>query len=272
MKRRPLIDEKDIMRYQRDGVVALHGLFSQHWIDCLRAGVETNLAEPGEFAREHGEGRGKFFDDYCNWKRIPEFHKFVHGSYAAEIAAAAMGSPIAQFFHEHVLVKEPGTVKRTPWHQDAPYFCVDGVQTLSFWIPLDPVPQHVCPEFIAGSHNWGKLFYPRSFFDDTDYNYDGDNFVTIPDIDASRDNYNIHSWALEPGDAILFHFRTVHGAPANLGGGRRRGFALRWLGDDARFVLRPGSTSPPYPGIDQVTGERMREDWFPIIWCVSPGV
>ena len=267
-----MIDKRDIVRYQRDGVVALRNLFSQDWIECLRAGVDTNLTEPGEFAQEHGDGQGRFFDDYCNWERIPEYREFVHDSPVAEIAATAMGSTIAQFFHEHVLVKEPGAVKRTPWHQDEPYFCVDGSQTVSFWIPLDPVPKHVCPEFIAGSHRWGKLFYPRRFFDDTNYDYEGGGFETIPDVDAGRENYDIHSWALEPGDAILFHFRTVHGAPANPNACRRRGFVPRWLGDDVRFVARRGRTSPPYPGIDQETGERMREDWFPTIWSVSPGV
>ncbi len=169
-------------------------------------------------------------------------------------------SPIAQFFHEHVLVKEPGTIKRTPWHQDASYYCVDGGQTVSFWIPLDPVPQQVCPEFLTGAHLWQKLFYPRRFANDTDYDYDGGGFETIPDIDNERGKYGIRSWALKPGDAILFHFRTVHGAPANPGQGRRRGFAPRWLGEDARFAARPGRTSPPYLGIDQETGERMRED------------
>ncbi len=260
------IDEADIAQYQRDGVHVLRGLFSQDWIEALRVGVERNMAEPGEFAGEHGEGEGKFFDDYCNWQRIPEYRAFVYDSPAAAIAAAVMRSETAQFFHEHVLVKEPGTVKRTPWHQDTPYYCVDGGQTVSFWMPLDPVPREVCPEFLAGSHLWGKLFYPRKFIDDTDYEYDGGGFETIPDIDAGREDYDIRSWALDPGDAILFHFRTVHGAPANPGAGRRRGFAPRWLGDDARFVARPGRTSPPYPGIGQKTGERMREDWFPVIW------
>jgi len=46
---------------------------------------------------------------------------------------------------------------------------------------------------------------------------------------------------------LLFHFRTVHGKPANPGQGRRRGFAPRWLGKDAFFVARPGRTSPPFP-------------------------
>jgi len=264
-----LVGEDDVAGYQRDGVGVLRGLFAGDWLDTLRDGVERNLAEPGPYAGEHGEGQGRFFDDYCNWERIPEYRAFVYESPAAAVAAAVMQSPSAQFFHEHVLVKEPGTAKRTPWHQDAPYYCVDGRQTVSFWIPLDPVPRDVCPEFIAGSHRWGKLFYPRRFADDTDYAYDGGGFETIPSIDREREKYDIRSYELAPGDVILFHFRTVHGAPANPGAGRRRGFAPRWLGEDARFVERPGCTSPPYPGIGQKTGERLREDWFPVI--MPPG-
>ena len=76
--------------------------------------------------------------------------------------------------------------------------------------------------------------------------------------------------AMEPGDAILFDFRTVHGARGNQGGQRRRAFSARWVGDDVRFVERPGRTSPPFPGIEQRTGERLREDWFPILYRSGP--
>jgi len=44
---------------------------------------------------------------------------------------------------------------------------------------------------------------------------------------------------------------------------RRRAFSLRLVGDDARYVERPGRTSPPFPGHDMVAGQRLREDWFP---------
>ena len=101
--------------------------------------------------------------------------------------------------------------------------------------------------------------------DGADYDYAGGGFETMPDIEAKRDDYEILSWDLEPGDAIVFHYLTVHGAPGNPGAGRRRAFSSRWLGDDARFAERPGTTSPPFPGIGQADGERLREDWFPTV-------
>jgi len=73
-------------------------------------------------------------------------------------------------------------------------------------------------------------------------------------------------WELAPGDAVLFDFLTLHGAPGNTCPGRRRGFSTRWLGDDARYAVRQGTTSPPYPDIGLEDGERLREDWFPVVW------
>ena len=37
-----------------------------------------------------------------------------------------MESQYSVFYHEHVLNKEPGTEKETPWHHDQAYYPVDG--------------------------------------------------------------------------------------------------------------------------------------------------
>lgn len=259
--------QADIETYRRDGSICLRGYFDD-WVERLRRGVERNIAEPGPLYTEHklDDGQGRFFEDYCNWERIHEYKDFVLHSPAAEIAGHLMGSRAVQIFHEHVLVKEPGTTKSTIWHHDMPYYCVRGQQVISLWLALDPVPQAVCPEFVAGSHLWGSLYYPRLFDDGSNYDYKDTGYETVPDIDAERDAHRILSWDLEPGDALLFHFLTLHAAPGNMGGGRRRGFSTRWLGDDACFAERLGTTSPPYPGIGLRDGDRMREDWFPVVW------
>ncbi|HVI92164.1 MAG TPA: phytanoyl-CoA dioxygenase family protein, partial [Dongiaceae bacterium] len=84
------------------------------------------------------------------------------------------------------------------------------------------------------------------------------------DVDSGA--FDILAPALEPGDAIIFNYRTVHGARGNEGANRRRAFSARFLGDDAVYIQRPGRTSPPFPGIDQQDGEKLREDWFPTVW------
>ena len=58
---------------------------------------------------------------------------------------------------------------------------------------------------------------------------------------------------------------VLHGARGNTAATRRRAFSLRLLGDDARYVERPGRTSPPFPDHDMTPGQKLRTDWFPIL-------
>lgn len=261
------ITQADIETFRRDGVLILRGVF-RDWMDGIARGIDANMAAPSEFVSEYKEvvKQGRFFDDYCNWDRIPEFVDLVRNSPAAEIAARVMGSRTAQIFHDHVLVKEPGTPMKSPWHQDIPYYFVDGSQTVSIWIPCDPVDLATCPQFIAGSHLWEKLVLPVKWLDDSGFYADDGDYLPVPNPDAEPGKYDVKSWEMAPGDAILFDFRTVHGAPGNMSDRRRRAVSLRWVGDDVRYTDRPGRTSPPYPGHDMVAGQKLREDWFPVIW------
>ena len=164
----------------------------------------------------------------------------------------------------HVLVKEPGTAKSTPWHQDAPYYFVDGADTVSFWVPVDPVNESTV-RMIAGSHQWDKLVLPVRWLSNEDFYSDSDDYLPVPDPDAEPDKFNVLEWPMEPGDAVAFHYRTVHGARGNLSTNRRRAFSMRVVGDDARYVSRAGPTSPPFAGHGMTDGQRLREDWFPFL-------
>jgi ectoine hydroxylase-related dioxygenase (phytanoyl-CoA dioxygenase family) len=259
-----LITQDQIDAFQRDGVILIKGLFADH-VDTLRAGVDRNMADPGPYASENltsGE-KGRFFDDYCNWNRIPEFEAVIRDSPAAEVAADLMQSQTTQLFHDHVLVKEPGTSKLTPWHTDGPYYFVQGQQTVSFWSPLDPVTQ-ASLRCVAGSHKWPKPVLPTRWLSETAFYADDDTYMAVPDPDA--EGMDVREWVMEPGDAVAFNYHILHGARGNDAATRRRAFSLRLLGDDARYTTRPGPTSPPFPGHDMKQGQRLREDWFPVIW------
>ena len=260
----PLISQSDIDTYQKDGVVIIRGLFADH-VDALRDGIAQNMADPGPYAAENlkqGEA-GRFFDDYCNWQRIQPFQDVIAHSPAAEVAADLMQSNRVQMFHDHVLVKEPGTSKTTPWHSDGPYYFVDGQQTVSFWSPLDPVTDAGL-RCVAGSHRWPKPVLPTRWLSETSFYPNEDDYMPVPDPDA--DGMDIREWDMEPGDAVAFHYHVLHGARGNTSTSRRRAFSLRLVGDDARYVSRPGPTSPPFPGHDMQDGQRLREDWFPVLY------
>ena len=259
-----LISSDHIRNYRQEGVVFIGALFADH-IETLCRGVDRNLAQPGEYAAENlrrGE-TGRFFDDYCNWTRIPEFEEVIRDSAVAEAAADLMESDTVQLFHDHVLVKEPGTSRETPWHQDSPYYFVEGEQTVSFWVPLDPV-REASLRCVRGSHRWDRPVLPVRWLSEDDFYPDDSSYLPVPDPDA--EGMAVVEYAMAPGDAVAFNFRTLHGARGNHSDRRRRAFSLRLVGDDARYVERPGRTSPPFPGHGMQPGERLREDWFPVLF------
>ncbi|APG48261.1 phytanoyl-CoA dioxygenase family protein [Phaeobacter porticola] len=260
----PLITQDHIDQFQRDGVVLIRGLFADQ-VEILRDGVEANMAHPGPYAsnNEKAGQTGRFFDDYCNWTRIPQFEQAIKKSPVAEVAADLMQSSRVQMFHDHVLVKEPGTSMATPWHQDGPYYFTEGKQTVSFWSPLDPVTD-ASLRCVAGSHRWEKEVVPTRWVSEENFFADEGQYMPVPDPDA--EGMTIREWDMQPGDAVAFHYRTLHGARANTSETRRRAFSLRLVGDDARYIERPGPTSPPYHGHEMVPGQILREDWFPVLY------
>ena len=109
------IEMDTVTTYRRDGVVVLRQVFSAAWIERLHEGLKENIRKPGPYRREYGIDGAKdtFFGDYCNWRRINGYRDFVLGSPAAGIARTLMESAKVNFFHEHVLVKSPGTEEPT---------------------------------------------------------------------------------------------------------------------------------------------------------------
>ena len=183
-----------------------------------------------------------------------------------------MRSRQAVFYHEHVLCKDKNTSKATPWHQDQPYYPIDGQQLCSVWIPVDPVPMESSLKFVRGSHRDGPRFIPRKFATTLDYTASqrdiAPRWMTVPDVDAmaEKGEADIISFAVEPGDCIVFHGCTLHAAEGNLSSTtERRVLSLRWAGDDAVFAARPWEISPPINGGLKV-GDRLACDMFPIIY------
>ncbi|XP_035220517.1 uncharacterized protein LOC118193528 [Stegodyphus dumicola] len=127
------IDQDLIEEFDKNGAVCLRGVFEEKWIDIIRKGIKKNLMDPSSYSEflKGTAGDGYYFDDYCNWKRIPEFYDYVFKSPAAAIAGTLVQSKTIAFYHEHVLVKEPGTDKVTPWHHDQSYYPIDGEKVIN---------------------------------------------------------------------------------------------------------------------------------------------
>ena len=258
------LSKKNIEDYENNGVIIIKDVFKD-WIKPLRIGLQKVLDNPSQHGRENvNDDKGRFFEDYCNWERIKEFKDCIFKSLAAQIVAEATSSQSSQIFHEHIFIKDAGTHKETPWHQDMPYYCLDGNDTGSFWIPLDNVDKENNLQLILGSHKWPKLVRPIKWSNNKPWYRDDSSFMDLPNIDKFKDKILIPE--LNLGDAVLFNFKIVHGSCGNKTSKSRRAFSMRFIGDDVRYIDRGGPTSPPFDGINLKSGDMMREDWFPKIF------
>ena len=84
----------------------------------------------------------------------------------------------------------------------------------------------------------------------------------MPNIDKN----NIFNVEMNVGDAILFNFKVLHSSSGNNDKKSRKAFSARFIGDDVRYIDIEGETSPPFIGIDLNQGDKMRKDWFPVVW------
>ena len=260
------IRPQDIADYERDGVTCLRSMFDPAWIDFLRDATDRAMADPGAAAEEYTPARasGRFFGDLDLWKRRAEFRSYAWRSPCAPIAGAMMRSQKINLFYDQLLVKEPQTRERTPWHQDQPYWAVTGRQVCSIWLPMDAVPTDVSIAFVKGSHLW-PAHCPHHFSDNTPYR--GSGLPELPDIDANRQAYDIGAWDLELGDCLIFQAMIVHGAPGNSSSHRRRrAISTRWTGDDARFTRRSGEVAIPRNDPGLADGAPMDCADFPLVW------
>ena len=235
----------------------------------LRAGIDANLACPSPRAKiaSRPDDPGRFVEDFRCWPDNALYKQFIFQSGVAEAAGRLMQSGSARLYHDHMLTKEPGTRQRTPWHQDQPYYNIEGRQNCSFWIPVDPVSRNESLEFVAGSH-LGPWLMPRTFMDAQAKWFPEGSLADLPDIEARRNDYPIIGWDLEPGDAVCFHMLALHSSGGVEGNHRRRVFSVRFLGDDITHAPRAWPTSPAFPELEGTlpAGAPMDHPLFPVLW------
>jgi ectoine hydroxylase-related dioxygenase (phytanoyl-CoA dioxygenase family) len=264
-----MIDRETIESFQRDGAVCVRQLFTPAEIAELRLGIDANLASLSPRAKlaSGPDDPGRFVEDFCNWQENIHYRRFIFESRLPETAGRLMQSSTARLYHDHMLTKEPRTRQATPWHQDQPYYNIEGRQNVSFWIPVDPVNRESTLEFVARSH-LGPWLMPRSFMDAQAKWFPEGTLADLPNIEAAREKFPILGWELQPGDAVCFHMLMLHAARGVTGPDRRRVFSVRFLGDDIRHAPRRWKTSPEFPGLadELAPGAPMNHPLFPILW------
>lgn len=269
---RPATDE-EVAAYWRDGAVCLRGAFGGGWIEELREGAEKTRSEPAADTHWYAGGPGQanvFFNVSYSWPRIAAFRRFIWESGVAELAGRFTRSRKLNLLWDGVFYRTPGLDQPTPWHQDMPYWPVEGDNVASVWLPLDPAPLDSVLSFYRGSHRMGRFKRP-SFRDGGKSAHfaasDRPDAQDIPDLENGPEARNVLRWAMEPGDCIVFHGYALHGSPGNKSADRKlRATTFRFAGEGVTYIERPEGTSPSFTGHSLKIGDALDGELFPVVW------
>lgn len=236
--------------YARDGVVHLPAVLDARAQAEALAAYEWSLANPGPLASKFRQVTAStFYHDLYNPDCLDGYRAMLEASPLPALIGDLWGDPDVWFMYEQVFLKEGGETRRTPWHQDSSYLAVDGDHLAVAWITFDACAREDSLEFVRGSHR-GALYNGSRFElgDDTAPINPDSPLPRLPDIEAARGDFDIVSWAVAPGDVVIFHPATLHGGAPTHPGKRRRTLTLRFFGAGATYSKRVGGVGPRVDG------------------------
>ena len=283
---RPLraVTDDEIDTFRRDGVVHLPAILPAVWLDHLAGPVDETIADRSvtvdmtelgaSLATDFGvslvtddrAAGGRFLSGVDHWLHHEVFAAFAIKSPLPAIAGTLMGADRVHLYEDSVLVKEPGTAEETAFHQDLGYFHLEGDRICTAWAPLDPVTAETgAVVYLRGSHLAGEVYRPNYFV--TDEPLVGTEGRVVPRLRPADNNPDLVLFDTVPGDVVVHHAGTIHGAGANRSATmRRRAVSVRYCGDGVRYRIRPGAPTKPHHSGELDGTEVVDHPACPLVW------
>lgn len=141
------ITDDEIRDYRKHGVVYLPDLVDSTWLAEMETAFtdemfavadglsHLDLVSTAELMSELGiqlladdtaRPTGRFWVRTFNWRSFPAVAKLALEPPMPEAIARLMGSSRLNFYGEQLFLKEAGSIHRSAFHQDAPYFHITG--------------------------------------------------------------------------------------------------------------------------------------------------
>jgi hypothetical protein len=182
--------------------------------------------------------RGHFVSVTSVWQLHPMIRELAIDSPLPKIAAQLSSASKLYLYDDQLLVKPPQTMERTAWHQDQGYDHIAGEKVCAIRIPAGRETADMgLIQYLRGSHRSGKIYKVNYFISDA--TAPNDIGESIPSIEGHEDDFDIVTIAPEPGDLVVHHLRTLHGAGGNSSETQtRRAVTFRYAGDDVRYYFR----------------------------------
>ncbi|MEM8561742.1 MAG: phytanoyl-CoA dioxygenase family protein [Pseudomonadota bacterium] len=214
--------------------------------------------------------KGKFKAGSFNCLNYPSLNALGKQAPFGQIAAELMGSSRICFYGDQLFWKQPNSLQRTAFHQDATYFHHQGDQCCTFWMPMEKVDkENGMMGYARGSH-LGGFYKPNLFVSQA--SFPGSEGDPLPDVEGNEEKFDVVYYPAEAGDIIVHHVKTWHGSTGNASATRhRRALTLRYLGDDIRYLERPGTPPDSPKSATLKNGDPIDCDEFPLMWTREKG-
>lgn len=268
------ITETDRGIYRRDGVVHIRAVISPAAAAALLAAwdaIAVNLAGHGleDTSRERQRTMPGAYAVKHIGRTLAPFKTYLATTPIPRLVAELVGAASVGFYWDQMFVKDPGTVGRTPWHNDSAGHPLRGEQIVGVWMPLTATTPANGLECLGGSYQEAERYWPATAAGDHAPPPPGRR--RCPDFEERRGDPSLRflGWDMAPGDALFIHPRTLHFSRGNATADRRRvAYATWWHGDDVAWDPRPESEPLP-PGVTLATaipGRRPDAPFCPIVW------
>ena len=259
-----------------DGAIVVRKLFTSEGLKRMRAAFDYGVAHPSS---QHGaafEGTpDEHFNDYGNYDNRDVHVAVIKKLGLDAFVASLWGSDHVWLLGEELFIKKGGRAGRSPWHQDTSYAPCNGPHMLNIWTSFEKIPKANALEVVRGSHV--GIQYNGTAYNDpsnpTKPLWLDSDWPQLPDIEAERAkdpaSWDVLSWDLEPGDALVFHSGILHGgAPVNSACPDRHTLVYRFGGDKLFYRPLPGGRADYSYDISELNdatltpGEPYRSPYF----------
>jgi ectoine hydroxylase-related dioxygenase (phytanoyl-CoA dioxygenase family) len=273
------ITEKDVVSFEKDGVIKIKGFIPVNQVGELDRAITPYLAR-SKLLNKLISGDSLFFSKPNVWKTDPYFLQFVQQPMFIDLAIKLLRSNRINLLQDVIFVKSANSRQKFAWHHDLIYAPIHGKMVVSFWMATKTVTlHHGGIQFIKGSHRWTENFGPppslapiSKVFPQYWRKYlPGKKSNLSPRAVEDSDRYSkdaIVSFDLEQGDLLAFHGEIQHRSGPNWADKiDRKGYTIRYTGDDIKYHPHP-DTGIAFqlwnPKLD--AGEKMGGPLFPLLY------
>jgi phytanoyl-CoA dioxygenase PhyH len=224
------LDPAAVGRFREDGFIRLPGVLPSEVLARYSPELDRLVDEGNRLKDIPLEKRTLYdqaFIQVCNlWTRSERVRELAFNKRLARIAAELMGTRGVRMWHDQALYKEPSGAF-TPWHVDQQYWPMSNPNSVTAWIPLQPVPMEMGPLcFGRGSH---RKHIGRDLEISIESEQQIRDEVKKQKIDEVQEPFEL-------GD-VSFHLGwTLHRAGPNTTTSTRRVFTIIYMDVDMRLA------------------------------------